>query len=244
MISSVNNIVKNSKLIDNTYVDIIYFRSSIANLTPEILLNLEQDALCKIHLCDSWNLLMAEINTFSSTGVNLPLVLVDANIFDQKNATINEMVNMILTMNRCLKTPFDLTIGVVIESTCCVDKFKTLHDSTILGAVPCVDLLGYEETLFALKELIIHKSHWAKKTIESIVGVTPKKSRATGIVLTNRQTQVLKLVCNRGLSNKKIALALGITESTVKIHISAILKEYGVRNRTQLALAANYSLKA
>ena len=62
--------------------------------------------------------------------------------------------------------------------------------------------------------------------------------------LTPRQQQVLKLVCHRGLSNKAIAAILKISESTVKIHISSILKEYGVKNRTQLVLAFNQNLRA
>lgn len=62
--------------------------------------------------------------------------------------------------------------------------------------------------------------------------------------LTPRQQQVLRLVCHRGLSNKAIAGILKISESTVKIHISSILKEYGVKNRTQLVLAFNQNLRA
>lgn len=64
------------------------------------------------------------------------------------------------------------------------------------------------------------------------------------IKLTPRQQQVMRLVCHRGLSNKGIALILKISESTVKIHISAILKKYGVKNRTQLVLAYTNSLRA
>jgi DNA-binding NarL/FixJ family response regulator len=63
------------------------------------------------------------------------------------------------------------------------------------------------------------------------------------IRLTPRQQQVLKLVCHRGLPNKSIAAILKISESTVKIHISAILKKYAVKNRTQLVLAFNNELR-
>lgn len=62
--------------------------------------------------------------------------------------------------------------------------------------------------------------------------------------LTPRQSQVLKLICHRGLSNKAIGNILKISESTVKIHTSAILKRYGVKNRTQLVLAYSNNLKA
>jgi two-component system nitrate/nitrite response regulator NarL len=56
------------------------------------------------------------------------------------------------------------------------------------------------------------------------------------ISLTVRQAQVLQLVQTRGASNKAIAKMLGLTESTVKLHMGAILKKFGVRNRTQLAV--------
>jgi DNA-binding NarL/FixJ family response regulator len=62
--------------------------------------------------------------------------------------------------------------------------------------------------------------------------------------LTPRQSQVLRLICHRGLSNKAIGNILKISESTVKIHTSAILKRYGVKNRTQLVLAYTNNLRA
>lgn len=53
--------------------------------------------------------------------------------------------------------------------------------------------------------------------------------------LTIRQNEVLNLICS-GLSNKAIAYQLDITEATVKAHVTAILKHYGVSSRTQLLL--------
>lgn len=58
------------------------------------------------------------------------------------------------------------------------------------------------------------------------------------IVLTARQSQVLKLVQDRGASNKTIARMLNLSESTVKLHMGAIFKKYGVKSRTQLAVFA------
>lgn len=55
---------------------------------------------------------------------------------------------------------------------------------------------------------------------------------------TERQAQVLALLL-RGMANKRICRELGLAEGTVKIHISAILKRFGVANRTQAVLAAN-----
>lgn len=50
--------------------------------------------------------------------------------------------------------------------------------------------------------------------------------------LTHRQGEVLVLM-QEGLLNKDIAQRLGITEHTVKEHVSAILKRLGVRTRFQ-----------
>jgi two-component system NarL family response regulator len=47
-----------------------------------------------------------------------------------------------------------------------------------------------------------------------------------------REVEVLRLVA-RGDSNKEIASALGISESTVKNHLNNILGKLNVRDRTE-----------
>lgn len=55
-------------------------------------------------------------------------------------------------------------------------------------------------------------------------------------VFTDRQNDVLQLLSG-GDSNKAIARKLGLSEHTIKIHITAILKTLGVSNRTEAAIA-------
>ena len=55
--------------------------------------------------------------------------------------------------------------------------------------------------------------------------------------LTARQAEVLSLLAE-GYANKRIALALGIAESTVRVHVSDILHELQVKNRTEAVVKA------
>jgi two-component system, NarL family, nitrate/nitrite response regulator NarL len=55
--------------------------------------------------------------------------------------------------------------------------------------------------------------------------------------LTDRQRDVFQLLL-AGHSNKEIARSLGVLEGTVKVHVRAIMQKLGVKNRTQVAVAA------
>jgi DNA-binding NarL/FixJ family response regulator len=55
--------------------------------------------------------------------------------------------------------------------------------------------------------------------------------------LSGRETDILQCIV-RGDSNKHIARRYDIAEATVKVHVKAILRKIGVRNRTQAAIWA------
>ncbi len=60
--------------------------------------------------------------------------------------------------------------------------------------------------------------------------------------LTGRQREVFELL-SQGKSNRQIAVDLGVSEHTVRVHMTAILRSLGVENRTQAAvLAAGYQV--
>jgi DNA-binding NarL/FixJ family response regulator len=62
----------------------------------------------------------------------------------------------------------------------------------------------------------------------------PARDRAR---LTPREAEVLELI-GRGLSNKRIAFELGLSEKTVKTHVAHVLSKLGVADRTQAAVYA------
>lgn len=54
--------------------------------------------------------------------------------------------------------------------------------------------------------------------------------------LTPRQREVTSMMM-KGFSNKKIALEMGITEATIKMHVTSIFKKLEVNNRTEATIA-------
>lgn len=63
----------------------------------------------------------------------------------------------------------------------------------------------------------------ARKMIERVASLTPK------------QIKVLQMICN-GLLNKQIAYELSVGETTVKAHVSEILRKLSVSSRTQAVI--------
>jgi DNA-binding NarL/FixJ family response regulator len=70
-----------------------------------------------------------------------------------------------------------------------------------------------------------------------VLGEQPGSARGALQQLTLRERQVLGYVAS-GADNLKIAVCLGITERTVKAHITSIYRKLDVENRTQMAMLA------
>ncbi len=68
-----------------------------------------------------------------------------------------------------------------------------------------------------------------------------RRSRRHTVHLTDREQEVLLLV-REGLANKQIARRLGISERTVKAHLTSVFQRLGVTDRTQAAIWATNNL--
>jgi len=130
----------------------------------------------------------------------------------------------------------DIKLALIIDINSDIKIIKSLCSIEMSGIYP----RGLEFTLMekeeSIKKLIGNQANMPKKILDRL---KPKKEIKQTIILTPRQDQILNLICDRGASNKVIAKLLNITESTVKIHITALLKIYNVSNRTQLVLCSN-----
>ena len=80
-------------------------------------------------------------------------------------------------------------------------------------------------------------AHWGALTEPRALRQAREPSKSRLAALTPRQLDVL-LQLRQAKSNREIARALNLAEGTVKVHVTGILKAFGVKNRTQATLVA------
>ncbi len=89
----------------------------------------------------------------------------------------------------------------------------------------------------AALETILAGGIWTPPGIDISVAAAPDDAVTRLASLTPQQVRVLMML-SEGLLNKQIAYELGVSEATVKAHVSAILTKLGVESRTQAVIAA------
>lgn len=149
-----------------------------------------------------------------------------------------------------------------------VDGLTALPDLRELApTVPIVVLSGYEtsshmnrameygamgyipkscsshEVLGALKiilqgDIFIPPRLMGKCSAPLLSRIDQGNDEANAHLLTSRQVEVLELM-TKGLPNKSIARTLNVAEGTVKLHVAAILRNLGARNRTDAVMQAS-----
>lgn len=125
---------------------------------------------------------------------------------------------------------------IILSST---EDVQEVRRSLAAGALGYVPKSASTKTLMAALHLVLEGEVYVPPLILSSVPSRPENSAETIRTerLTFRQVDVLRLI-ERGLSNKEISAELGLSEKTVKVHVTAIFRALNVANRGQAALAA------
>lgn len=76
---------------------------------------------------------------------------------------------------------------------------------------------------------------WAPATAAAAAAVEPMEARIAS--LTPSQFRIL-IGLQQGRLNKQLAFDLGVTEATIKAHLTGVFRKLGVQNRTQAVIAA------
>lgn len=197
---------------------------------PEALFKVKENINAKFQMSRSWSELSVVLQEHPKN------IVFHIDMVRRNNGTIPEFMLMLETMIKYSNIPFRPNIGVAMNSSTHISVIKELQKNRILAMVPCSKTIGDEYTKSAIISMLEDRPYWPKEIISKLPGNDRKPKNKDNTALTNRQQEVFDLIAKRGLSNKQIARTLNIAESTVKLHVSAIMKNYCVRNRTQLAL--------
>jgi DNA-binding NarL/FixJ family response regulator len=109
-------------------------------------------------------------------------------------------------------------------------------DHGALGFIPkSVDAVTLGDALTH----VLEGGRWAPVAAQSAPAASAEEHDAAQRLreLTPQQFRVLQML-GTGLLNKQIAFELGVSEATVKAHMTAILRKLGASNRTQAVLIA------
>ena len=124
--------------------------------------------------------------------------------------------------------------------------FSTYDNPTYVARAVALGASGYvlkndsrDRLIESLRAALRGESAWTREELRRVTGAlaTPRVVSDVEVPLTQRESEVLRQLAN-GLTNKEIALALGISYETVKEHVQHILRKIGVTDRTQAAVWA------
>ena len=128
-------------------------------------------------------------------------------------------------------------IPVVIVSAS--DDAGTIRRSLDFGASGFIPKRFGVETLRDAIMKVMEGDVWVPPDTDLTSADDPDMTRLRDrlVTLTPQQVRVLMML-SEGLLNKQIAYELGVSEATIKAHVSAILQKLGVESRTQAVIAA------
>ena len=161
------------------------------------------------------------------TQFNYDLILLGTNIFTNHNSANSDILQV---RHHHPETPL-----VLIEELEQPEPARLSCES-----LPIDDVLYKTSSSHVFKETIgnlVSSSPCTRKTLHKKNNNTANLYTGRAAKLTPRQQEVLKLLAF-GRSNREIATLLRLSEGTVKVHVTAILRAFDVRNRTQAMLMA------
>lgn len=160
-------------------------------------------------------------------GGSFDVVLLDLNLPD-----VDGLEGLITLRRIAPQTPILLVTSV--------NETRVVRASLAAGAAGFVPKHSRREVFKAAFQALAAGEIYAPDLpTDEELDAMPPSGRDTAIrrlsQLTNQQARILDLICE-GKMNKQIAHELAIAETTVKAHVTAIMRKMGVTSRTQAVL--------
>ena len=134
---------------------------------------------------------------------------------------------------------------VLVVMVTALEEANLIRKALALGACGFIPKSASIECIAEAVERVLDGEQWLP---ESVANLTDEASEIETddfsvklAMLTPHQLKVLRMVAD-GLLNKQIAYELDISESTVKQHVSAVLRKLNVINRTKAGIAFKHAM--
>ncbi len=134
-------------------------------------------------------------------------------------------------------------IGIITGQADVQIALECIHHGASCFIPKLAEIDGFTSALQALVDGRLHFPSELLSPSDVDFPTPDEESPPRVIRLTPRQKDVLQWIL-KGCTNHAIASALGISAETVKLHVSAIFRAYGVHSRTQLVLLCSRSPQA
>ena len=187
--------------------------------------------------CENW---MQLISKLQMPNYSTDVVIVDlAVITSVAGSSLMDMINCVHTVRRSVthENNFRLYVAVAAHADMRVIR-QVLKTPGVHGLCPILTQgFDQEELMLAVKSMCLHQYHIPDQIQQRLKQNKHASSQtATSARLTPRQAEIFDLVTKHAASNKVIAHRLRISEGSVKTHVGNLLRKFGLRSRTELAV--------
>lgn len=237
MILSFNKVLKIIKKIirkPTSQVIFIYLGPdySVNQFMPKFLKDSNMHNWSIIH-CNSYD------DLYNNLKNNPFAIIIHYSCIKNKKNYINESIINIEPFIKVKNKNPTIRLALAVDQTTSRSFIKeVLGSKHIKNIVPCSVGFGLIEYLTSLTAILNRAFYCPTKIIDLLPEFTTnlKHSKSIrNISLTPRQQQIAGLLAKNHLSNKEIARILGISESSVKCHLSKIFKKHNISNRLHLS---------
>lgn len=179
------------------------------------------------------NTLQGALGKLVDAGIDNPIdvVLLDLGLPDSRGMATLQAVRAAAPTQR---------IGIITGQSDVQIALECIHHGASCFIPKLAEIDGF---MNALRALVEGRLHFPSELLSptDVAWPAPEEDTQPRVIrLTPRQKDVLQWIL-KGCTNHAIASALGISAETVKLHVSAIFRAYGVHSRTQLVLLCSRS---
>ena len=146
---------------------------------------------------------------------------------------VNTVKNDLEFFNNIIELKNSKNKIVVLDQLRSDKVLKLCIEKNIDGYV--VDFEDEYEFKYIINKILCGKKFYDADVIQRLLG---NKNKNKCLILTPREEEVM-LEVKKGFSNKEIANNLGVTEFTVKKHLSSVLQKLNLKNRKDIIIYAN-----